>query len=159
MVAEFHWIPPQLLAGSGQPGYMNDEREDMDFLKAAGINLIVSLTEDPLPFDAKAYGFETLHFPIPDMHVPQSPAQTEKLCKRIDQALAQKQGVLLHCKHGTGRTGTLLACVLILQGRSANEALLEIRKVLSYYVANSLQERFLQSFASYCEIKREYQTN
>jgi atypical dual specificity phosphatase len=46
----------------------------------------------------------------------------------IDKALAAGDRVLVHCNAGIGRTGAILACFLVQQGWSAEEAVNRIRQ-------------------------------
>ena len=48
-----------------------------------------------------------------------------------------------------GRTGTIICAVLICRGKSAEQALAEIRKVNKMYVQSAQQEQFLRDFEDY----------
>lgn len=155
MIHEFHWVIDNALAGSGQPGRMQDMSDDIQFLQEQGFKTIVTLLEEPLELP-DGHGFEQIHFPIVDMKTPGSPQQAEKYCSGIMQRIAQGEKVLLHCEMGTGRTGTILACCLVHQGLNGDEAIAAARKVESMYIRNQQQENFVKRYASYIQIKQEY---
>lgn len=148
MSSRFCWIIHQKLAGAGQPGLTRDIEEDYNYYKSQGISVIVNLTENIiLPSPAK-YGFREEHFPINDMSTPNIEAM-HKLCQKILRAINAGEKVLLHCKAGLGRTGTILACCLILQGENAQDALQYIRSKNSNYVQTFEQEDFIRNYEFY----------
>lgn len=68
----------------------------------------------------------TERFAVADFGVPSVSGMRSTL-QAIDTALAQGEGVYLHCRAGIGRTGTVVGCLLVEQGFSADEALALIR--------------------------------
>lgn len=58
---------------------------------------------------------------------PRDPAREERLVRgavaAADAGLAAGQGVVVHCVGGTGRTGTVLGCLLRLRGFSSVEVI------------------------------------
>ena len=146
MPTGFRWIVPARLAGSGQPGLLRPLEEDLDFLRAAGIRVVVTLTEAPLC--ASAGGLRLVHFPIPDMGIP-TPRAAERICREVVASLGREEPVLIHCKAGLGRTGTVLACCLVSLGRGAAEALAEVRRANVGYVQGPAQERFIAHYGAY----------
>ena len=149
-VTELHWILDGELAGSARPGLFNELADDMAELKALGIRIIVNLTEKSFDPPVSSFGFEGVHFPIDDMGIPET-RQTVELCRKILSAIDREEPVLLHCKAGLGRTGTVLACCLILQGDTASEAVASLRRKCQYYIQTREQERFIHHFAQFLE--------
>ncbi|MCA9684448.1 MAG: tyrosine-protein phosphatase [Myxococcales bacterium] len=147
MLAGFRWIIPSALAGSALPGLLNDLELDLDFLAEHGISRIVSLTTRPLadPDRFVARGFELIHFPIADMGIP-TPRSCAVLCARLVEDL-ESRPVLLHCRGGLGRTGTIAACCLVNLGYEPEEALRRVRGVNANYVQTSAQARFIDHYA------------
>ena len=147
MLPAFNWIVDRRLAGSGRPGLLAELDEDHEFLTRQGIATIVTLTEKPVPGLAEHGGFECVHFPIPDMGFPM-PRDCARLCREVVERV-EESPVLLHCRAGLGRTGTIAACCLVAMGSTASSALLRIRSINRYYVQTTSQERFIHHFADY----------
>lgn len=142
MLSSFNWIIKDMLAGSGQPGMIDTLENDVKFMKRIGIKQIVTLTEKPLNPPMSKYGFEEFHFAISDMGIP-LPKKAEVICNHILQSIDRREPVLVHCKAGLGRTGTILACCLIHLGKSPKEAINALRKKNKGYIQTTSQEMFI----------------
>lgn len=143
------WLMPGL-GGMPRPGLWSDLRADLAQLRHQQVKWLVTLQETPL--EAQALGDEGLsseHFPIPDMNAP-DPEACLRLCERIEQRLESGAKVVVHCRAGLGRTGTVLAAYLIYRGSSAPDAVLEARRVEHLWIQSQEQLDFLDRFAAYC---------
>ena len=157
----FYWVVTDALAGcscpGGRPGYRDAGAltngadaldEDLAWLRAQGVDALLTLTESPLPADALArHGLTALHLPVPDLTAP-LPAQFDEALGFIDVQRAQGRRVAVHCLMGQGRTGTVLAAYLIRAGATPGQALAEIRALCPGAVENPEQERALHAFAT-----------
>lgn len=149
MLAGFRWIVSGALAGSAQPGLLADLADDVEFLRQSRIVRIVSLTSLPMPASVAEAGFELIHFPIMDMGIP-TPRACAGLCAELVAHLYARP-VLLHCRGGLGRTGTIAACCLVTLGQSPEAALAHVRDVNPNYVQSGAQVQFIAHYASYLE--------
>ncbi len=145
----FQWILEEKLAGSSKPGLYSEYDEDLTFIADHGFNVIVSLTEEPFEL-LKDEPIEVLHFPIPDMGVPQ-PRHAYDFVENLKQRLDHGDKILVHCKAGLGRTGTILSCLLVLEGYDPKEAIQYVRRRNNSYLQNGLQENFITHFDAYAK--------
>jgi len=82
---------------------------------------------------------------VPDMTAP-GPAVLRRAVGFIRKRLAGGRGVLVHCAAGYGRTGTVLACWLRSEGRSAEEAIALVRAARPGSVEVPEQEDCVHAF-------------
>ncbi len=144
----FKWILPGKLAGMGKPGLMGDMDEDLTAIATVGISHLVTLTKERFPpWDKlRPYGISGRHFPITDMGVP-AIGTTASLCRDIKRQMNDGNGVALHCHAGLGRTGTILACVLVWLGQPPEDAIKEVRAIGKGYIQNKAQLDFVYRFS------------
>lgn len=109
--------------------------EELRALVDAGVTAFVDLTRagessrrGDLPLYAEQLreiaGDEArhLHFPIPDMRVPEE-RLTAEILDAIDGELEAGGVVYVHCRAGVGRTGTIIGCWLARHGERGDAAL------------------------------------
>ncbi|HJZ89363.1 MAG TPA: dual specificity protein phosphatase 23 [Gemmataceae bacterium] len=138
----FTWVDEPLLAASAEPG----GPEQLAWLRAQGVDILVTLTEDPLPRTwIDGAGLMGVHVPIPDMDVP-TVEQIEQVMSVIDKAKSSNMGVAIHCLAGRGRTGTILAAYFVYQGMSAEEAMQKVRELRPGSIEVTEQEEAIRAF-------------
>lgn len=148
MPQNFSFVVPSQLAGMERPGNFDELDRDLEYVRAQGITCIVSLTEQKLAGEVVArYGFKYIHLPVRDF-APPTLKQIENLVDSF--ALHQPHGAMvIHCGAGLGRTGTMLACVLVAGGSTADEAIFRVRKTRPYSIETYEQERAIYEYATY----------
>ncbi len=150
-----------ILPGVKDPGrWDRDLSSDLHRLKEHyGVNVLVNLLEreefarygvpDLLERSHEA-GLEIVHWPIRDVSTPRK-AQTEEyadLISRILDLLRDRKTVVVHCRGGLGRTGTVAASVLVALDQDPDEAVALVRRVRSERaVETPEQEEYVRQFA------------
>ena len=143
----FLWLKKGLLAGTPRPGIVQDIEYDLEALKRVGVTTLVSLTTQPVdPALLERYGIQGLWMPIKDMHPP-GVAEAEQMCRQVAGLMSNGHVVAYHCRAGLGRTGTMLASHLIMEGQSAVQALESVRRIEHRWVQSDEQVRFLERFS------------
>ncbi len=154
----FHWVVEGSLGGMQRPGLLQDLETDLDALVTLRCRVLVTLTEDPLTETVTPEIEEQLsnlditlvHFPIVDMQVPTAESALELLIQ-IQLWIGEDRPTVVHCKAGLGRTGTILACFLVLRGASSVQAIDEVRSINPYYIQSDEQLEFIDRFGAFLE--------
>lgn len=140
----FSWVDQPHLAGMAYPGSV----DDLAWLRRHGVDVLISLTEDPLPRHwVNEAGLMVVHVPVPDMEPP-SDRQLDHLVETIRKANTSKMGVAVHCGAGMGRTGTVLAAYFVVQGMSPRDAVAKVRDLRPGSVETTDQELAIERFAT-----------
>jgi len=135
------WITSQLAVGHAPMS-----NEALDEIREAGIVAIMNLCaefSDLHEIEEKA-GFEVYYLPIPDECAP-SMEDMEKALAWLDEAVYLGKKVLVHCRHGHGRTGTIVSAYLVRRGLGLKKA----EKILKHTRAsptNYSQWKLLRKF-------------
>jgi atypical dual specificity phosphatase len=107
-VENLSWLIEGRLAGSGGPIH----HEELVWLREQGIEAIVSLTERSLWREKMlrqrldSSGFAYRHLRVMDK-IASTQAQVDGFVGFADEMLTQGRAVLVHCRGGYGRTGTM----------------------------------------------------
>jgi len=155
------WLAPALpdLGITLLPGrrdYGRDLAPDIAALKAAGVTHVLSLVT---PDELAARGVESLARAMTDARLThrQEPMldqhaatfeQMDTLARWLDDALAQRGRVALHCVAGLGRSGMVAAGYLVRRGIDADTAIRVVRERRSpRAIETAAQEVFVRDYA------------
>jgi hypothetical protein len=145
----FTWLLRGRLAGMPRPGLHHSFEADAKALNRVGVNTVVTLTEEWQPPVARfaEYGLENFYVPIPDM-APPTMEQANETCGIVASALEAGRSVAFHCRAGRGRTGTMLAAMLIWYRSDFETAIEQVKSTNRYWIESRSQMEFLDEFAA-----------
>lgn len=138
----FSWLIEKRLAGVSYPR----SEDALALIWQLGVRALLNLAEEPVSSASLTrYGFQIKHMPIADFTAP-TLDQVEQAITSIDGFLAQDLPVAVHCGAGIGRTGAILACYLVSQGKLAREAIAEVREKRPGSVETPEQEAVIEHY-------------
>lgn len=132
---------------------------DLDAIKAWGAATVITLIEpheiralkvDHIASETARRGMEWLHMPITDVSVPDH--RFENAWKahgaHLITAIGEGQRVLVHCKGGLGRAGTVAALMLMELGLEPAQAICTVRAARMGAIETPDQETFVRQYKS-----------
>ena len=107
-----HWITEHLALGYAPMSYA-----ELESIRSQGVDAIINLCGEfcDLHTIEADQGFEVYYLPTGDDEVPSIPDLEEAL-DWLDEAIYLDKKVLVHCRHGIGRTGTFVTAYLLRKG-------------------------------------------
>jgi atypical dual specificity phosphatase len=142
VLPNFSWIIEDKLAAMPFPA----TEDAYVMLQQLGIQVILNLTEylDDTPLLS---AFHVCHIPIASFkewgHNPPTLQQMHQAVSIIQASLKSGQPVVVHCVHGLGRTGTIIAGYLTTCGYTAQEAIDYIRTLRAHFIETEEQEEVI----------------
>ena len=142
-----YWVIPGRFAAGEYPGAKDpvEAAPKLDALLKSGVNHFIDLTglnvrgepdnlthySDIAQERAQRLGLSVVweRHTIVDGSVPASPWLMARILDAIDTALDGGKTVYLHCLGGVGRTGAVVGCWLVRQGRTGDEALEQVAEL------------------------------
>ena len=135
------WVTDNLAVGGAPMSF-----DQLDSLREQGVTAILNLCAefcDLHDIEAK-HGFEVYYLPVHDEEAPDL-AELEKGLGWLDEAIYLGKKVLIHCRHGIGRTGTVLNAYLLRRGLGHKLADRRLRRLRSK-PANFAQWRTIRKY-------------
>ncbi len=135
------WVTDHLAVGPAPMSFAA-----LDDLRGQGVRAILNLCAeftDLHSIEAK-HGFEVYHLPIEDEEAPDL-AELDKALDWLDEAIYLGKKVFIHCRHGIGRTGTVLNAYILRRGLGHQRAWLRLRP-LRAQPANFCQWRMVRRY-------------
>ena len=133
-----YWVMPSRLAAGEYPGGIEplDAARKVKALLGVGVNHFIDFTgrgelrpyREILEEEARRLSRKAgwARIPIDDLSVPYRPEYMAEILDAVDCALDDGKTVYVHCWGGVGRTGTVIGCWLVREGRTGSEALDQI---------------------------------
>lgn len=123
---------------------------EVDSWREQGINIVVSLLEqteiEELALEQESEictraGIEFLSFPIADRSVPLSQGKTTELANQLLTKLFEGKSIGFHCRMEIGRSGLIVASVLVASGINPEVAWQTIEKARGCPVPDTNEQR------------------
>lgn len=150
MKSNLYWVEteaPGRVAIMARPRAGDWLVDEMRALRAAGVDLVVSLLTDDevrdleLEGEAAACSVAALRFqsfPIPDRSVPELNARTLSFVSGLRVELRSGRSIAIHCRMGIGRSSLIAAAVL---GIDPEEALRRLSSSRGLTVPDTAEQR------------------
>ena len=135
----FSWVIPGELAGSMGPLL----EEELHYLKEKGIGALVRLEQRTI--SGEGAGLVDLAEYVPDFQAT-TMDQIDRIIAFISEQIEKDTPVVVSCKAGLGRTGTVLTCYLVHTGYSARDALERVRSLRPGSVQSPFQQDFVYRY-------------
>ncbi len=135
------WVTDQLGVGHAPMSH-----PQLEAIRKQGIDAILNLCGEfcDLHDIEKDAGFEVHYLPLEDEEAP-GLIELEKTLEWLDEAIYLGKKVLIHCRHGIGRTGTVLNSYLLRRGLGHKLAGRALKKLKSK-PANFVQWRTVRKY-------------
>lgn len=145
-LSNFSYIIDEKIAGSAHPGAGAQLAERLAQLRDLGFRAILTVCEYPLEDSMlREFEFEGLHLDVEDFSAP-TMEQIERAVDFLKRYSEGESRVLVHCFGGYGRTGTILACYLVSEGMSAEDAIQEVRRLRPGSIEDPSQENAILEY-------------
>ena len=138
--------------------------DEISALKQLGVDAVVSLLESHEIADldigdearlCHEQNINFLAFPIVDRSIPLSLPDFSQFARKVASLLRENKSMVVHCRQGVGRAGLLAACVLIINGVSADEALANISQARGCVVPETEEQKtFVEKFAKAVDVSK-----
>jgi protein-tyrosine phosphatase len=148
--------PGKRQAHAASGAWARDLELDLRAIQAWGAGVLVTLVTqaelvelgvEGLGAEAQALGLKWLHLPLEDATAPTAAWERDWTCARGEVMAELDRGgrMLVHCKGGLGRAGTVAALILVERGMAARAAIFAVRHVRPGAIETAAQLRYVHS--------------
>jgi atypical dual specificity phosphatase len=140
----FSWVKENEVAASSAP----ENSEHLQWLQSQGIKHVLCLDEDYMDVYKKPHHLNVKLIDIVEFEAPDSDT-IESIVNYLRNVKERKEPVLIHCRAGWGRTGTILAIYLMeFYNKTAREAIQEVRNLRPWSIETTEQEDAVLNYES-----------
>ena len=132
-------------------------------VKTAVLTLITNeemseLKIEELPIKLAEKNIQWFHIPIEDANIPDENFEInwKRLSPLFRKMLKESYSILIHCKSGLGRTGTVASMLQIDCGADPNEAIRNVRQIRKGTIENFRQEKYVKTYKPESEAGFEF---
>lgn len=134
-----------------------DLAADAHGLHQLGVDALMLLVEDhELEHSKVAHmaeamageGIELVRFPIPDFGVTEDPDGLREALDAVQARIRAGETVVVACRAGRGRTGTVVGCLLREGGLATDDAIALTRMTRPGTIEREVQERFVRDWTA-----------
>lgn len=145
----FSWFIDDSLAGAQGP----TSSRDIVFYKLQEVLAIIRMEEETI--SGEPWEMVELYEPVTDMGVP-TMEQLDRMVRFIeDQIETWERPVVVTCRAGMGRTGTVLASYMVYVGHQPDKAISMVREMRPGSIEGAGQEQAVYQFAEFVKSSRE----
>jgi protein-tyrosine phosphatase len=130
---------------------------DLDVIQAWGASAVVTLVEGHELISLRVpdlgerileRGVRWHHLPIADLNAPGPgfEAGWPGVAAQLRRSVGDGGRVLIHCRGGLGRAGTVAACLLVELGAKPQDAVRRVRAARPNSIETAAQERYVMSY-------------
>ena len=131
-----------------------DTETALEQLKAAGASALITLMQDAemasnavsdLPALCAKQGLQWFHLPIEDDHAPAADFAVAWQAQRkaVHQLLDAGKRIAVHCKGGSGRTGLMVAQILVERGYAKEDAVAVVKALRPKALSLAVHQDYL----------------
>ena len=153
------FCPGKIQRGGMTGPWERDLSVDLDAVRIWGAAVIVTLLEAheiaelsvaSLGYEARVRGLEWLHLPIRDISTPSAHFEQKwvEAGESLRARLRDGFDIVVHCKGGLGRAGTIAARLLVELGTSPKVAIQQVRDARPGAIETSAQQAHVESITS-----------
>jgi hypothetical protein len=129
------------------PGVMGPDHRGMDALLLLLDDAeLAQLRLTELPAAAADAGLDLLRYPIPDFAVPEDPLTFGELLDDVLGRVRAGERVVVACRGGFGRTGTVVGCLLRQADVGPEEAVALVRATRPGAIEREEQQAFVEAW-------------
>ena len=136
----FGWVIAGSLAGSQGP----TNRRDLMFLKLQGIGVIIRMEQQTI--SGEGVELVDMYEFVDDFTAPNADQINRMVAFISEQIETWERPVVVSCYAGIGRTGTVLACYMVHEGYTADQAINLVRELRPRSIQTVEQEQAVNQY-------------